>query len=425
MSDKPTSGGEGRRRKRVWANRLVIPCALGAFAVVLAACGSSGGTKTGTTTKTTTTGAPYKVAIVSELTGAYANPTGVNVAAGAEAYFKQLNASGGVNGHPVDYGTPYDLQGSETAGGAAFRQAISANPLALIGYPSSNTAASVESFLDSANIPSLFAAGPDTWLGPPPKAWYFDTSTGIGTHALAVTKEAGARLGGLKGKKVDIIGLQAVSVDEAIAVAEKEITSQGGTVGMVKRTPATQVDYASETAAIAADHPDAVEQYLVGPAVVTFSKELITAGFNGPDVSWSTGSGSSVIEAIASANFFSDRIGAEPSANNTLGKAAAAAGVTSQATTSDFATGYESAAIVAKALPACGAPQACTASKLEAAIDNLAPLTVSGAFFGPMKFTSDDHFGQRTYEFFTYDLATKAVVEQGAGIVVNVSDIPK
>jgi ABC-type branched-subunit amino acid transport system substrate-binding protein len=386
----------------------------------VAACGgssSSSGTSSKSGSKT-----PYEIAIVSYLTGPYAAPTGVNVAAGAEAMIHKINAAGGVNGHPLDYKV-YDLG---TTAAAVLREAASSNPVVMLGYVDSNDLTAGESLLDSANIPLLTAGANDTFLGPPPKPWYYDMSTGIATHVTAVTDEARSLIGGsFKGKKVDIIGLDAVSVDEGVATVEKEIKSQGGTIGLVQRTPVTQVDYASETAAIAASHPAVVEQYLVGPAVVTFSKELVTAGFKGPDVSWSTGSASSVITAIGSPDFYSDRVGPEPTPTNILGEAAAAAGVTKNATESDAATGFTMVGLVAKALPSCGSPQACTPTKLETAIDNLPPITIPGGFFGPIKYSATQRFGQRTYEFFTYDPSTKSVVEHGAPITVKYSQVPK
>jgi ABC-type branched-subunit amino acid transport system substrate-binding protein len=410
------SEGRTPTRQRGVRHSLVLLGAVGALAAVSACGGSSGGSSGSTSSGT------YNVAIVSYLTGPYAPPTGVNVAAGAQAAAYEINKHGGVDGHKLSVKT-YDL-GNDA--GAVLREAAGSNPVAMVGYVDSNDLTAAESLLDSANIPLLTAGANDTFLGPPPKPWYYDASTGIATHATAVTDEAAHLMGGsLKGKKVDIIGLQAVSVEQSIALVKQEIQSQGGTVGLIQQTPVTQVDYASETAAIAASHPNVVEQYLVGPAVVTFSKELVTAGFHGPDVSWSTGSASSVIKAIASPEFYSDRVGPEPAANNALGQAAAAAGVSKNATESDAATGYTEVGLVAKALAACGSPQACTPTKLETAIDNLPPTHINGGDFGDFKYSSTDRFGERTYQFFTYDQTSGDVVQSGAGITVSLADIPK
>src|SRR5215470_7767252 len=102
-----------------------------ALCVLLAACSSGGSATTGSSS--TAGGQSYNVSIVSDLTGPL-NVVGIPSAYGAEAFFKQLNASGGINGRPVKVDV-VDSQSSLPGVQSAFRQVQTANSIAALGFP--------------------------------------------------------------------------------------------------------------------------------------------------------------------------------------------------------------------------------------------------------------------------------------------------
>ena len=73
----------------------VVAIAASAVALSVSACGSEAGGQSGDT-------GPIKVGAWFPLTGPVA-ATGIPQRAGARAYFRQLNANGGINGRKVDY----------------------------------------------------------------------------------------------------------------------------------------------------------------------------------------------------------------------------------------------------------------------------------------------------------------------------------
>lgn len=364
----------------------------------------------------------YRVAIVSELTGPAADPAGINHAAGAMAYFEQLNAAGGINGHLIDYGTPYDTQGDATAASAAIRRALEQDPIAITGYILTNSVAGAEAVLDSAGVPALLLGGPDEWLGPPPKPWYFNVGHGNWQQGAALTRHAAKMLGGLSGKKVALVGLQSTAVDGAYRAAKAEIAAAGGTVTSERQIPLDQVDYTADAAAIVAEDPDVVQVYLIGTAATSFVKELQTAGYDGPILAWSAGAATHFLAEINSDNYYAVRDAVEPLETNVLGETAKAHGLADRATNIDFAAGWAAAKILAEALKVCNG---CRGQELIKTLEDLPPLEVSEAFVQPLEWTADDHFGSRGYTLYQYDAATRSAVPASDPVVVSPNEAPR
>jgi ABC-type branched-subunit amino acid transport system substrate-binding protein len=111
---------------------------------------SSSGSTAATTTTVALTGAPVKVMVISDRSGPVANkPMGD----GAVAAAKEINASGGIGGRPIDVTLCDTADDPNTAAGCA-RQAANGDFVALVGMWT-NQEASVLPITDAAGLPNI------------------------------------------------------------------------------------------------------------------------------------------------------------------------------------------------------------------------------------------------------------------------------
>lgn len=138
--------------------RAVACLAVGAtLALTASACGSSSSTNSSSgasATGASTKGAPIKIAFLGFESGSYATPDRHN---SLELAINQINATGGVDGHKVQY-TAYDTgilpQGTVTAA----EHAIADKPTVIIGMQVSSGVQAAEPALKASGIPTLQVA---------------------------------------------------------------------------------------------------------------------------------------------------------------------------------------------------------------------------------------------------------------------------
>ena len=106
-------------------------------ALAIAGCSSSGsspGTSTGSSGTSSAVSATSKSPINVEIISVLSNPSfsAPEAATAAEAYVKQANASGGINGHPIDLQVcDSDLNPNKETG--CFQQAVTDHDVAVVG----------------------------------------------------------------------------------------------------------------------------------------------------------------------------------------------------------------------------------------------------------------------------------------------------
>lgn len=166
-----TASAETRRTFRVGGGLLAVTAALLVFAVVMAGCGgstssttlapTSSPTATGSSTSaapsagTTASGARITFALVTPLSAPGDYRSGQDIQKMAEVWVQQVNASGGIQGHPVDLAV-YDDQGKPEVGASAVERAITEKKaVAILGlWHSSVTVAEME-VVKRYNVPML------------------------------------------------------------------------------------------------------------------------------------------------------------------------------------------------------------------------------------------------------------------------------
>ncbi|HWI71337.1 MAG TPA: ABC transporter substrate-binding protein [Baekduia sp.] len=158
------------RTRRDARRCLAVVCGL-IVATGVAACGSSDDTSSasGSSTATATsdgkaaTGTPIKVMTWGDYTQPPPSPSAQDLADTAKAFFKQLNADGGINGHPVELSV-CDSKTNPNGALACGRQAIKDKVVAVVANESF-FAAPVVNLLTKAGIPNvgILANDPGSW----------------------------------------------------------------------------------------------------------------------------------------------------------------------------------------------------------------------------------------------------------------------
>jgi branched-chain amino acid transport system substrate-binding protein len=179
---------------------------------VVAACGDDSGSKASTTTvasgsapttgSPTTAAAPTKSEIVVGNIGLYSGPFGPQYKHGTDsldAYFKELNAKGGINGHPVKLIVKND-DGDPAKALAAVKEMVETDHIvALVGNNAGATDAAFKDYVEQKKIPVIGGLSTTKQYGTSPM--FFPASTGqvdFLTSTINGAKLAGGtKLGGL------------------------------------------------------------------------------------------------------------------------------------------------------------------------------------------------------------------------------------
>jgi ABC-type branched-subunit amino acid transport system substrate-binding protein len=394
--------------------RMAGLAALAAAAITLAACSSSSGGSSSSSgsSGSSSSKAAYKVAIVGDLTGPSSSAV-IPFIQGTEAYFHNLNAHGGVNGHQIDYGTPIDGQSTTTGAVTAIKSAIASQPTIIVGELTGLAAG--EDLLSTAKIPTLVAAAPSpSWdIGSKLYPWYFAMNGDyVGPYVTGFKHLFG---GSLTGKKIDFVTLNMpAEIFQADSTA-KALQAAGATTPTTKQVDITQLSFTSEAAAIAADHPDAVAMYVVGAAPKALTDQLAADGFKGPIINFQPGAQASVISSVASSNYY----GARYTQINTpvITAAAKAAGIKLSAG-DDLTQGWVGAAVAATGLSGC--KSSCGESVVQHTLETT-PTKAPGVMFGTMTFSATNHLGNEQYGYYNYDTSSKSVTLGFGPLQVNTS----
>ena len=391
--------------------------ALTALALVGGACGSSSNKSSSATTAAPTGGSPgasssggggtpYKVAIVGDLSGAFSED-GIAGVGGIETAIDVANASGGVNGKKIDFGTPIDAMSTPTSAVSAAQQAIASNPLTVLGATFSSDVNAMTPSFNQSNTPFISDQGVDPLSLPTPKPWFWTTSSTSAQQALLEVGGMKAMLGGsLQGKKIAFALLQSTSVATTGAAMKSMLQQDGATVVTTQYTASGQASsFSSQAENIAAAHPDGVITVDSDPNTILEVKALRTAGFNGP-VTASTGANDDVtLKTVGDPNFFVPRTYNTINSSSSMSQAASQAGTTSKATNAFFSQGYAAGLVLIAALKKCGV--SCTQKSLPAAVDSIGSLDIGDLGFGPLQFTSSRNYGVTAVQFFVWDSSSQ------------------
>lgn len=255
------------------------------LALAAAACGSSG-TKTASTGPKTSGKSPYVVGISTDLSGP-ASAFGAQEATMAEMLFRKIDATGGINGHPVHVivkdNANQPLQAIVDA-----KDFVAAHANVMMFGATATTMKAIESFGRNTLIVD-FGSG----YVPP-------TPSNIFSISPYDSSPLGATLRWLKSRNISTVGLIS-SNDAAGQTAAKEVTnavsgSYGSRLGIslqstVSFNPLTP-DVGPELTQLLAKHPGSVISWVSGTPALAVAKSFtqLSSGNTPLIVSWANGS---------------------------------------------------------------------------------------------------------------------------------------
>ena len=405
-----------KNRGRAVARGLRMVAGVASLTLLAAACSSSGAssssTPSGSATVSKTT---YDVTIVSDLTGIYASSLGEPVAAGIKAGIQYIDSHGGVNGSQIKITQTIDSASTATGAEAAYRQALSSNPVAILGWESSSSLEAVKSLMADSTIPNI-TGGIDPSLLSPPAPWYYTLGSPDPLETVPMVKKMDdAVSGGVKGKTFAFV--QETGTAAITDLADRlraNCQSLGCSISNSVDTPLEFPSFAAQAASIAQANPPGVfVMEATAPATVTVAQALITAGYKGPIVTFANASDDPSLQAIGSKNFFAIRSATIPDSSSALNAALSTAGGSTFSTNPWASIGFAIASTLQQGLRTCGT--GCTSAKLLATLKGGLPQfnAMLGSMPAPLVFNADDHAGQTAIQFWTWNPSTKSAVISG------------
>ena len=255
--------------------RKRLQCCLALAGVVttgLVGCSSSGSSSGSSATVASAGKSPIKVEIIAVLSNpAFSDP---EAATAAKAYVKEANASGGINGHPIDLEV-CDSNLNPNQETACFQKAVTDHVVAVVG--SFLPFGTGMKLLQAAGIP--FIGGNGTTLAEFTSPISFPADSGeIGWYygEAALMKEAGVT-------KPAIMYCDTAACDLSVQYAQDEWTQFGGS-GAVKKVlaPLAQAQYTAQAASAATGGTNGVTMASATQAIPKMVTDLRQANFKGP-----------------------------------------------------------------------------------------------------------------------------------------------
>jgi branched-chain amino acid transport system substrate-binding protein len=370
---------------------------------LLAACGNGG--------SGSSSGGVYNVIFISDLSGPFA-PVAAPGAAGAEAAFDNINATGGINGKKIHVQV-IDSQSTASGALAAAQKAVSEKPLAILMSSGSAGAAAITSLMQSAKVPFITGDLNDSSVYPA-EPYLYQPSLTAKQDAEAMTEFVKQKLhGSVSGKTIDVAAINSPYVETLITDARKILTAEGAKMGATESYNLPLASFATQAETISLDKPAAVLVLGSTDDSVVVSKALTAAGVNALQVGIPSGAAQATIQETDSANYYALTPDPYPNQLPKFLSIAAKYGKKTQVSESIFSMAdWVAAYAVADALQHCGT--SCTAAGLNSALEHISNYTVpDDVSYGTVTFSATSHAAVDVVRFHSYDPATHQWTESG------------
>ena len=238
------------------------------FAVVLAACGNSGGNGG--------TSSVIKIGVTGPFTGNYAAP-GLDILAAAKVMASTLNKSGGIAGHQVEI-VQGDDQCDAQVGVQAAESLVSQHVVAFVGgYCSGASIPETDDLRKHGNIPFIGVASSNPKLT---EQGYKNVFRVILRDDYAGKIDASFMTQVLQGKNVAIMNDNSTYAVGLAQAGRDAVKASGGNVVYYDAITPGQHDYSSAMTKVASTNPDVFYYTGYYPEAATLAKAYFDQGLN-------------------------------------------------------------------------------------------------------------------------------------------------
>lgn len=369
---------------------LMAGAAIAALGV--AGCGSSsddGGGSGGGGDGGSSGGDPYVIGHITTFNPAVAAPSAYY--RGMDAYFKQLNADGGVNGREVELKVFDDELDPQTAL-AGFRQLTKDDALAVTGLTISATLPGIQQDANRSRVPVVLGASPSSSATNPTTEYVFSFAEvfrdSLATMAAFTNDE---RLG----TRVATLYFDGPESRIATDFAEEYLPSRGLEVSAVEYLPATATaDYSKQIASVRDSGADVIFIIHSPSAMIAVKKAMDAAGLDIPVIANPSGLTKTVFDAFGDSTFYAESAWApDLRAPGWADLAAAARRFGGERLLADqdssFVGGWVGGTLIRDALERCG--EDCDREGMRDALEALDTSELQG-FSAPVSMSAQDHY---------------------------------
>lgn len=352
---------------------------------------------------------PHVIGYISDFSGPFVD-TFSPVHDGFRAYIEQVNAAGGIDGHPVKMVVRDDQLNATRAASLVRELVTTENVNSIWSLSLSSTLPGVYEISKRLNVPAISSVSAIKSTLPPAADFAYSTGS-VFEVAGEVSAKLGANILPGKGK------MMCVTIDSAGGFAACGHTGEAfKAAGFTEESllfPPAKVEYGAIGQKIAAAQPALVVTHLpagLAPGVLLAAR---SAGYKGPMLMHNVAfNESTLVKAMESASAFDNTyvftryvLAHDPLPDVAKVKAAVEkVGVKPGDFSGNHIAGWTHAMLAVEALKKCGHP--CSGEKLNKTLSDIS-VNVAPFSGGPIAFKGDDHQGDSWWKVYRFDGAKK------------------
>jgi branched-chain amino acid transport system substrate-binding protein len=388
--------------------------------LAVAACSSSSSSSSGASTSSSgsSSSGTYNIGFTSGLTGQF-GAVGQGVKNGAEAYFSQVNASGGINGHKINFTALDDALDSNRGVANMIQLVTQDKDIAVLGFHDSVVADAVAPYAAQYKVPMLVATV-DASLVSPVLPYVYAITCQTADYAAAQVAEAKNLMASHSGTVK--VGIVTTSDSTALQEWSNDVNtmtkSLGWDVVASEISPQDAISAAPAISKIIAAKPDILIMALgTDPFLISAMKQIQQAGATFPVVEYDA-PGWNTLQSVASHQLYyvSAIAYATSAATPQFVTDATAAKVDPNAIY--VSRGYLQGEVIAAALKICGWP--CTGAQLDSAL-NQVNISTGGLISGGIQYSATDHEAVRNMAAFQWLAGAAAPVKVSGNLQAGTS----
>jgi branched-chain amino acid transport system substrate-binding protein len=373
----------------------------------VAACGSSSGS-TGSGSDTAANHDPYEVGFTSDLTGPIAF-AGTGTQLGMQAWVAKVNASGGINGHPVHLTILDDQTKADRESANAIQLITQSNVSVITGPLSSGIYPTVLAAVKPRNVPILSTALPPASVSPADPLSFlinsFQPDEARPMFDLGKSKVPGSS------PKFAVFNATNSAIGPVLGQNIINIAQGAGWQMATHQTNLNNdADQSAQIGNIISAKPDILFLMITDPQIQQVVRGLASAGVNIPIVTH-TAPATATIAALKSPNLFVTQGFADPAWATSQGMTDFVNAIKAVGgdPAKQFANrGYLEGLVIEEAFKKCGFP--CPGSQMAAALNTI-NLDTRGLTAGPVKFSTTNHIAVTTLSAIAWDSAAAKIVQ--------------